>query len=478
MRGRLLGALLALGLAASMTPAAAFAAENATSDSMRAENGAMNSMAKSFDPSTVATITDYSAGGSKVVEYTSLKDAVAVGDGKMIVLQQDCSEAVEVKRSISFAIDPNGHSFTGEVSVPEDFTLSKKTHGTIAPKIYFTIIAPISDGIEGEEGVDRVAGVETPQTSVKISQTAFPDGSDWAVVACATDFADAMSATGLAGTLDCPILTTDIHETSPEVLQEIERLGAENVYIIGGKAAIPADVEGDLSAMGVASERVYGPNAWDTSVACATKIAEHNGNPESNAIISTSVNFQDALSMSSYAYKYKVPIFLTTNKKALTVPAKSAIDGLTGTVYIAGGNSVVPSLIAEKAFGARVVRIAGSTGYDTSNQIATYMANAGLLGNEAVCVASGSMVSKGLDALSGAALAGRNNAPILLVNGELVKDDNIYEPVNTIVVRGDDSEGTEAFITHNAESIEKVYILGGSKVVPTGIQNTIDAIIG
>lgn len=475
MKSKVLGTLLALSLATTLTPAAAFAAELAPMVGNTSGSGSTTT-SPSIDADTVATIKDRDTG--VLTQYKTLAEAVNVADGQVIVLHKNCSEGVEVKKSITFILDKGKYSFTGAITVPEGF---KKGETVMGNQIAYDINAPTgSEGKDDDDSIiDNVAGPDAPDTSVEIAKTAFPDGADWAIIACDRDFADAMSATGLAGTLDCPILTTNANKTSPEVLEEIKRLGAKEVYIVGGKVALPADVEGDLAAMGVKASRVFGPNAWDTSVACYTKINEHGGNPDSHAIIATSKNFQDALSISSFAFKYKVPIFLTTDKNALATAARSAITSMTGTVFAAGGGVVVPSTIAESAFGtSRTVRLAGSTGYDTSNEIATYMLDNGYLGNEVACVASGAKVSKGLDALSGSALAGKNDAPILLVNGLLFDEKDVnYEPVNTIVIHGDDSEGTEAFITHNAESLVKVYVLGGENAVPSGIKNDIKKLI-
>lgn len=312
--------------------------------------------------------------------------------------------------------------------------------------------------------VYRLAGTEAPQTAIMISRAAFPQGAESVVISRTDDFADAMSATGLAGALQCPILTTDRESLSDDVAGEVARLGAEKVYIIGGPVALPVDLEGTFEPMGVAALRIYGENAWDTSVACAQAIVDIGGNPAGNAIIATSENFQDALSISSYAYRNAVPIFLTDAQGVLPADAVSSIGGLSGSVYVAGGTAVVPAATAEGAFGDRVVRLAGEDGYDTSNQIATYMKEKGLLVSNAVCVASGALPARGLDALSGSALAGTKGAPILLVSGN-----EAMAPVDTVTISGTDSNGTTAFLEGNATNIHGAYVLGGDVVVPQTI---------
>lgn len=320
-------------------------------------------------------------------------------------------------------------------------------------------------GASASVAIDRLAGTNADDTAAAISQTTFPDGCDWVIIAREDDFADAMSATGLAGTLNAAIILTDRDGLSDAAREEIERLGATNAYIIGGNVAMPGNFESELAQMGVSAERVAGTNSWDTSVACADKIAEHGGNTTSSAIVAMSSNFQDALSMSSYAYKYGVPIYLETddsNGRCLTDEAIENIADTTGTIYVAGGKVAVPTSTVEEVFGTRsVVRLAGYDGYDTSNQIATYMVEKGLLSAENATIACGAEVAKGVDALAGAALAGSKGGVILLVNGN-----SALEEENFTTTNGSDSENTAAFISTNKGSIQTVYALGGTTVMP------------
>lgn len=139
------------------------------------------------------------------------------------------------------------------------------------------------------------------------------------------DFADAMSATGLAGTLEAPIVLTNRNGLSDAAADAVKALGAEKAYIIGGKGAIPGNLESELEAIGCqVIDRIFGNESWDTSAACAKMITEHGGNPNGDAIVAMSSNFQDALSISSFAYKYKVPIFLETNGNERELPSADA----------------------------------------------------------------------------------------------------------------------------------------------------------
>lgn len=315
--------------------------------------------------------------------------------------------------------------------------------------------------------VSRLAGEEAADTSSAVSQEAFSGRqSDWVVLARDDDFADAMSATGLAGTLNAPIVLTNRNSLSDSAVDAIRSVGAKRAYIIGGKGAIPGDLESQLSRIGVTAEkRVYGNEAPDTSVACADLIAKHKGNQNGDAIVAMSTNFQDALSISSFAYKYGVPIFLEQDESmGRELPAESVkrIRNLSGTIFVPGGPGAVPTPTVEGVFGkSRVQRLYGYDGYDTSNQIASWMVSHGYLSADTVVMACGAASPKGLDALSGSALAGANGGVVLLANGN--RDLDWYR---NVTVRNWDSAGTRAFLRAYGSSVKNVYVVGGTYVMP------------
>ena len=311
--------------------------------------------------------------------------------------------------------------------------------------------------------LSRLAGENADETATAISQAGF-ESSDCAVLARMDDFADALGASGLAGTLECPILLTSNNKLSDAAAAELKSLGVKQVYIIGGHGALFEQIDVDLKALGIASERVYGEYAWDTSLKCAQKIKDLGGNPNSEAIVAMSSNFQDALSISTYAYKYHVPLILETNSAQLTSDAISFIKTTTGTIYVPGGTGAVPESSVEGVFTGRTIqRLYGYDGYDTSNQIATYMVKNNLLSKKSVGIASGGQKAHGVDALAGAALVGKQGGVMLLANGN--KD---MEEVNYTTIDADaDSQGSPSFLTKNRLEVIDAYVLGGTVVAPT-----------
>lgn len=323
-----------------------------------------------------------------------------------------------------------------------------------------------SDDVEFSDYTTHIYGDEAYQTAIEVSKVTFTSGSCDSVILARSDaFQDSLSATGLAGALDCPILLVDRTQgVNPEVRNEILRLGAKTVYIIGGTGAIPANIERQLYWLDV--NRLYGEEACDTSVVCAKKICEIRATSPTYCVVAMSDNFQDALSMSSFAYAYAAPIILETSAntgtRQLPTGALDILNSSTGRVYVVGGTGAVPAS-SLTGISASTERIAGYDGYDTSNEIAVTLTGEGLLSPRNVVVANGAEPLNGLDALAGCSYAGRVKAPILLTNGQIQQGERDFT-----TIRGGDSENTASYLEVFGGAASKLSILGGSYVMPNG----------
>lgn len=334
----------------------------------------------------------------------------------------------------------------------------------------------------------RTAGNEAEQTAGAIAQQVRPNRSGSVVIARSDDFADSMSATGLAGLLGAPILLIDRFEgASAETLAEIARLNPIQAYVIGGPGAIPAmdklnDQLRNANVMRI--ENIYGEDAADTSAKCGARICEinnttGNGTPE-YTVVAMSDNFQDALSMSSFAYKYHAPVILLTSApdargRRLTAESAELLSSgalCDSKIFVAGGEGAVSNDALSREGLQAFKRLAGESGYDTSNQIASYMLENGLLSADTVTLACGAEEARGLDALAGAALAGKNCGPILLVNAQQAFGDASLQ-----TIKGTDSEGTTAFLDSHADAVYWVDALGGEYVMPESLIETVRTII-
>jgi len=265
----------------------------------------------------------------------------------------------------------------------------------------------------------RIWGANRYDTAVRVSRSAFAAGScETVVLATGQAFPDALSGIGLAGAYGSPLLLTPTASLHAGTLAEIERLGADNVVIVGGTVAVSAGVENALKSEGLSVTRVKGDNRYETAAAVAREVVRINGpRTEQPFFVVRGDAFADALSAAPIAYANGFPVLLTAVD---SLPAAtSAVIGDLGLdeAVIVGGTAAVSSRVAS-AVGAlpavrTVHREAGLNRYETAAALAKYAVRMWWAENTYVGVATGMDFP---DALGGGAAAGASGGVLLLTN--------------------------------------------------------------
>ena len=190
------------------------------------------------------------------------------------------------------------------------------------------------------ESVSRVSGSDRYDTSVEVSQKGW-DSAETVVLARGDDYADALAGVPLAHKLNAPILINRKQKIYDATLDELKRLGATNVILLGGESAISKAVETQLEE-DFEVKRISGENRFDTAAKIASKVS-----PEGTAevVVVNGMNFPDALSVASHAAQEGLPILLTEAKK-LSKETEKALEDLNAykTVVI-GGTTVVSQVV-------------------------------------------------------------------------------------------------------------------------------------
>lgn len=282
----------------------------------------------------------------------------------------------------------------------------------------------------------------------------YPDGScDTVVVASGDGYWDALSASSLAGYYDCPVLITPKSSLRSETSGEIKRLGAKKVIVVGGPAAVSDKTVSQIKALGVSVERVYGERAPETAIAVAKKL----GKRSDTCIVASSKTYHDALSASAYAYAKGSPIYLVENPSCKLSQSTLAAIRSAGydRVVIMGGTEAIPASTAAQldSLGVEVKRIGGETAIETSTSFASFALGEGMQANGIGVASSGGY----WDALTGSALCGHNNTPIVLV-----KDDRA-----SVVAK---------FLS--GQGCSEVYVFGGPDAVSHSSFNALVSAVG
>lgn len=95
--------------------------------------------------------------------------------------------------------------------------------------------------------VTRLAGANRHETAAVVSAQMYPSGSDVVYIAYSGNFPDALAAAG--GKEPGPILLTDTANLNAVTANEVSRLGAKTIIVVGGPGVVGPDPAWDLVAL-------------------------------------------------------------------------------------------------------------------------------------------------------------------------------------------------------------------------------------
>ncbi len=285
----------------------------------------------------------------------------------------------------------------------------------------------------------RLAGSNRYSTAVEISRAGIKRNGA-VVLASGRDYADALAGVPFARSIGAPILLTDKDTLPADTLEEIKRLGAGKVYILGGTSAVSTKVEIAVKNAGCTVERISGSSRFGT----AARAAEKLGAPKEIFFVCYN-NFADALSVSAAAALKKAPIIYLKKDSALdaeTAAYLKRVKGKVANAYVIGGGSVVSDAMMKNAadalgltVGKTMNRIAGQNRYKTCIEVNKKFAS--VFTGKNVCIATGADFP---DALAGGAFAALDGSPLLLAKDVLASEQTAYlktlKPQNKYVLGG------------------------------------------
>ncbi|MDD2233829.1 MAG: cell wall-binding repeat-containing protein, partial [Desulfitobacteriaceae bacterium] len=158
-----------------------------------------------------------------------------------------------------------------------------------------------ASGIETE----RIAGDTRIETAIEVSRKGWSESST-VILARADDFPDSLVAVPLSHRLEAPILLTYPRELDNQVLNEIQRLGADQVIILGSAQLMGDNITNVLDREEISWERIGGTDRYETAVQVAGRLGATG-----QVILASGENFPDVLAISPYAGITETPILLT-----------------------------------------------------------------------------------------------------------------------------------------------------------------------
>ncbi|MBA2317786.1 MAG: cell wall-binding repeat-containing protein [Euzebyales bacterium] len=278
--------------------------------------------------------------------------------------------------------------------------------------------------------VDRVFGPERVGTSVALSEEAFAAGADHVVLASGWSYTDAVVAGPLAAAVRGPVLTTSGGALDPRVAEEIARLGARRVTLVGGSAVLTAAVADAVAAVDGVERvaRLSGPDAASTAAAVAAEVRGHTG--ETGALVALGRHpeptraWPDALAAGYHGALSGQPVLLV-RPGALPDATATALGALTDAAIVGGTGAISQPVEDRIAALVDTRRLWGADRYATATAVADDVLEAGLTSGDRLWVATGHDYA---DALTGAAAVARTGDLFTLVDGTASGGDGSIEP--------------------------------------------------
>lgn len=283
-----------------------------------------------------------SSSGYDVIDVGYEEDTVILAGGTFTTMEG--GEVCDDEYSYSNFTIPEGY-----VTIPEDWQHTSTL--TIIPPLY------------------RYGGQNRYETAIKaadaLKEELGLEKFDAVILACGTNYADALAGSYLASVKNAPILLVDNNSTSIALVQAYIKANLNpggTIYILGGPVVVPETAVTGLT--GYTIKRLMGSDRYATNVA----ILKEAGLAGGDILVCSGTGFADSLSASA------------TGKPILLVGAsimdsqKDFIQSLSGKVfYIIGGPGAVnPDIESYFSNLGTAMRIGGANRFETSTLIARY----------------------------------------------------------------------------------------------------------
>lgn len=196
---------------------------------------------------------------------------------------------------------------------------------------------------------------------------------------------------------------------------------------------------------------IIGVDRYDT----AAKLSSSNFTSSDTVVLVNGLAIADGLSVTPLASYLKAPILLA-RKDNIPIQTISEIRRLgVKRVIVAGGDSVISNSIYNElnSNGIKdIIRLAGDNRYETSLEIAKYI-DTNCYNIENIVVSNGLTEA---DAMTIAAISGKNNMPIILTNAQKISD--------------------SSYNWLKSQWLKNAYIIGGETAISNNILNQINSI--
>lgn len=265
--------------------------------------------------------------------------------------------------------------------------------------------------------VETKYGANRYDTAVELSRSNF-SSAETIVISNGYAIPDGLTATPVASYYKAPLLLVEKDSIPSSTQNEIRRLGAKNVIIIGGTSVVNSSVESQLKNLGITKiTRLGGATRYETALEVA-KYIDSNLYDVENVVIANGYGEADALSIAPVSGRDKMPIILVENNSVPSGVYNWLKSEDLNNAFIVGGTTAINdnvlntinSITRQNISGNR---LGGANRYETNAKVIERF-----YGNvlENVYVTEGIEL---VDALSSGPVSSINNSPVIISESSL-----------------------------------------------------------
>lgn len=292
----------------------------------------------------------------------------------------------------------------------------------------------------------RIQGDDRYGTAIAASKAAF-DKADNVILVNGYATVDGLTASYLAGVANAPILYVSDKGADDATKAEIKRLGAKNIWLVGGTTVIPTSVETAIKGDGYNVQRINGSDRYETAAMIAEAGIKLNGGKKpSKVFVASGTSFADALAVSPVAFVKGYPVILTDKDSTSDFSKKELGNIGTDNKILVGGEAVVSKKVQADLSIKDEQRVAGADRAVTANLVSDWAKKSEGF-NPANAALVGGTNGNGADSLVAAPLLGKS--------------------FTTLHFAGWDATATY-MKDHSAELTGKGFVFGGKAAVSDG----------
>jgi len=223
--------------------------------------------------------------------------------------------------------------------------------------------------------VSRFAGDDRYGTATALAEAMWPNppyGNQQVFLASGENYADALAAAPVAALYDTTLLLTTRTRLPVATGKELERLSASDLIVVGGTAAIAADIHEQLTPhLGAALDvqRVNGADRYATAALLTSALSQTIPPPVAQVLVASGRSPADAVSAGGAAAAVGTGVLLVEPGAVPKATADALRQLRPKRVVVVGGTTAVSETVItqlRRITGSPTVRLAGRDRYETS----------------------------------------------------------------------------------------------------------------